>query len=487
MNLAKQVLPARPQVHFTPERYWINDPNGLIFHQGKYHLFFQHNPEGHAHRNMSWGHAVSEDLHNWTQLPLAIAHDNDEEIFSGSVVFDENNSSGFGSKENPPLVAVYTSAYKNRPLQAQSLAYSLDGGLSWQKYSLNPVLNRGTSDFRDPKVFRYTNNGENYWVMVTVEAVDHQVLFYRSENLKSWTLLSTFGPQGAVGGVWECPDLFPLELDANPNNVKWVLIVSLSPGGVYGGSGTQYFVGNFDGNVFTPDNFHEPITNDKFGLSQLDWLDWGRDCYAGVTFNGLPSNKRTLIAWMSNWEYVHSLPYSDWRNGMTIPRQLSLKSVEGKPQLFSAPQVPEGVCLVDAVELTLSQDKRRIFQLPESSHISIDVDRDTSFSTTIAGELGEIGISFNFLDGFIEIERPANSDVFGDNFSSLERTNISLNAESIHIEIILDTESVELFLQGGLMTYTYLTYLGPNRNIEFNAPREAVISSMSILDYEVRR
>ncbi|BCW55352.1 hypothetical protein StoSoilB19_27260 [Arthrobacter sp. StoSoilB19] len=233
----------------------MNDPNGMVYHKGIYHLFFQHNPSGNTWGNMSWGHATSTDLVHWQEQPLAISTDTQEDVFSGSVVVDKNNTSGLGTTENPPLIAIYTSAYKDasphRGLQAQSLAYSLDDGQTWTKYSADPVLNRNSANFRDPKVFWYSTAEGGYWVMAAVEALDHKVLLYKSTNLKDWTALSEFGPANATGGLWECPDLFPLAVDGDPNNVKWVMVVNINPGGVAGGSAGQYFVGSFDGVTFT--------------------------------------------------------------------------------------------------------------------------------------------------------------------------------------------------------------------------------------------
>ena len=257
----------RPYLHFSPERNWMNDPNGLVYDDGTWHLFFQHNPYGTRWGNMSWGHATSTDLVHWEEQPIAIPQTFDDEgravedIFSGSVVVDEHNTSGLGTAENPPMVAIYTSAYTPaHPTlagkQAQSLAYSTDGGTTWTKYAGNPVLDRGSANFRDPKVFRYTNpaTGESYWVMVAVEALQYRVVLYRSDDLKTWTHLSDFGPANATGGIWECPDLFPLAVDGDPANTKWVLVVNLNPGSVAGGSGGQYFVGDFDGTTFTSES-----------------------------------------------------------------------------------------------------------------------------------------------------------------------------------------------------------------------------------------
>lgn len=246
----------RPAVHFTPKQNWMNDPNGMVYYNGVYHLYYQHNPSGTTWGNMSWGHATSTDLMHWKEQPLAIPTDDQQDIFSGSVVVDKDNTSGFGTAENPPMVAIFTSAYKDaspyKGLQAQSLAYSVDQGQTWTKYSANPVLNRSSANFRDPKVFWYDSpGGGGYWVMAAVEATEHKVLLYKSANLKDWSPLSEFGPANATGGLWECPDLFPLAVDDDPGNVKWVMVVNINPGGVAGGSAGQYFVGDFDGTTFT--------------------------------------------------------------------------------------------------------------------------------------------------------------------------------------------------------------------------------------------
>ena len=263
----------RPQIHYSPAENWINDPNGMVYYKGEYHLFYQYNPEGSQWGNMSWGHAVSRDLVHWEELPLAIPYDENELIFSGSAVVDYGNTSGFGTMGNPAMVAIYTSAVPGD--QYQSLAYSTDRGRTWTKYAGNPVLDHPDPEFRDPKVFWYEEGG--YWIMSVVLAVQRKVAFYRSDNLKDWSLLSEFGPAGAVGGVWECPDLFPLPVDGNNQHQKWVLVVSLNPGGIAGGSGTQYFVGDFDGTTFTPDDdgsYTPPTGTVVEDFESLDFGDW---------------------------------------------------------------------------------------------------------------------------------------------------------------------------------------------------------------------
>ncbi|MFF5362045.1 GH32 C-terminal domain-containing protein [Streptomyces scabiei] len=242
----------RPQFHFTPEKNWMNDPNGLVYYKGEYHLFYQYNPSGNGWGDMSWGHAVSKDLVHWEELPLALSHDDKEMVFSGSAVVDENNTTGFGTKKNPPMVAIYTRHDKSTGIQSQALAYSTDLGRTWTRYRGNPVIDIGSKDFRDPKVQWYAPTQS--WLMTVSLSAEHKVRFYSSKNLKDWTRLSDFGPAGATGGVWECPDLFPLPVDGDKGNTKWVLVVNINPGGIAGGSAAQYFIGDFDGTKFTAED-----------------------------------------------------------------------------------------------------------------------------------------------------------------------------------------------------------------------------------------
>ncbi len=287
----------RPLAHFSPEQNWMNDPNGMVYVDGTYHLYFQYNPNGTRWGNMSWGHATSDDLLHWEEQPLAIPQTFDQEgrpiesIFSGSVVIDENNTSGFGAAGESPLVAIYTSAYEpahptHAGKQAQSLAYSNDGGYTWTKYDGNPVLDRGSSNFRDPKVFWYDGPAGAYWVMVAVEAVDHKTVLYKSDDLREWEHLSDFGPANSTGGIWECPDLFELPVDGDPGNTKWVMVVNLNPGAVAGGSGGQYFVGEFDGVTFTSESTE---TTDALPTGDVfAGFDGGE--YEGWTVSNEPGN-----------------------------------------------------------------------------------------------------------------------------------------------------------------------------------------------------
>ncbi len=244
--------PLRPQFHYSPQQNWMNDPNGLVYHDGEYHLFYQYNPQGDTWGNMSWGHAVSRDLLHWEELPVALRADDEQMFFSGSAVVDHANTTGFGSPGNPPMVAVYTRFDRETAIQSQAIAYSLDNGRTWTEYAGNPVIDIDSTEFRDPKVFWY--EPEERWIMAVVLAEQHKVRFYGSPDLKQWTHLSDFGPANATGGVWEVPDLFQLPVDGDPNHKKWVLVVNLNPGSIAGGSGAQYFVGEFDGRAFHAEN-----------------------------------------------------------------------------------------------------------------------------------------------------------------------------------------------------------------------------------------
>ncbi|MFD5537054.1 GH32 C-terminal domain-containing protein [Streptomyces sp. NPDC127079] len=279
--------PYRPQFHFTPAQNWMNDPNGLIWYKGRYHLFFQYNPAGDTWGNMSWGHAVSTDLVHWKELPVAIPQDDDEMVFSGSVVLDKDNTSGLGSTKNPPLVAVYTGLVKSTGVQRQSLAYSTDGGTTWARYSGNPVLDLGSVNFRDPKVFWYAPT--HSWLMAVALSDQHKISFYGSADLRHWNHLSDFGPAGATGGVWECPDLFPLPVDGDVTKTRWVLAVNLNPGGIAGGSGAQYFVGDFDGTKFTAADSGAYTAPSGTVMQDFESGSFGDWTAAGSAFGGAPA------------------------------------------------------------------------------------------------------------------------------------------------------------------------------------------------------
>ncbi len=286
-----QAEPFRPQFHFTPQRNWMNDPNGMVFYEGEWHLFYQYNPEGEKWGHMSWGHAVSRNLIHWEHLPLALPERDGVMAFSGSAVVDWQNTSGFGKNGKPPLVAIYTGHREKH--QDQRLAYSNDRGRTWTSYEGNPVLDIGLADFRDPKVFWYES--KRRWIMVLALSTEKKVSFYESPDLKSWKHLSDFGPAGSTIGLWECPDLFPLPIETESGASKWVLIVNVNPGAPAGGSGTQYFVGEFDGGKFIADRVDASKARPSAArtLADFEGADYGAWKASGPAFGIRPSQPAT--------------------------------------------------------------------------------------------------------------------------------------------------------------------------------------------------
>jgi fructan beta-fructosidase len=319
----------RPQFHFTPLKNWMNDPNGLVYYKGEYDLFFQYNPFGNEWGHMSWGHAVSWDMVHWKQLPVAIHEANGTMIFSGSAVVDRHNSSGFCKRSNAGddscLIAIYAGYTGKR--QNQNVAYSNDRGRTWTKYSHNPVIDLHLANFRDPKVFWYEPGHK--WIMVTALSAEHKVRLFGSIDMKHWTPLSNFGPEAAIGGAWECPDLFKLPIENEPGQSRWVLSVNLNPGGVARGSGNQYFVGGFDGTRFVDDN----------PANKTLWADYGKDFYASTSFSDIPpaDGRRIWIGWLGNWEYAAHVPTSPWRGIQSIPRVLKLRRFSQGIRLIQEP------------------------------------------------------------------------------------------------------------------------------------------------------
>lgn len=330
----------RPELHYTPHKYWMNDPNGPVFYNGVYHIFYQYNPMASEWGNMSWGHATSTDLLHWQEHAVAMPFSHDRDIFSGSVVVDRNNTSGLGTADKPAMVALYTSVFKegsshSAGIQAQSLAYSLDGGFTWQAYHKDPVLTLSPDSmhFRDPAVSWYEPG--HYWVMTTVVADAPVVKLYRSDNLIDWTFLSDFGPAGFTrpGMLWEMPSLFPLPLDGDASRQKWVMMIGVNPWSIAGGSGTTYFVGSFDGRTFHAEN----LPPDGSDPAAYDWADRGADHYAAILFSGRPAATPLTIGWMNNWDYANTVPTEPWKGQMTLPMTLGLKTINNRPRLCFAP------------------------------------------------------------------------------------------------------------------------------------------------------
>jgi levanase/fructan beta-fructosidase len=454
----------RPLLRFSPERNWMNDPNGLIYYRGKYHLFFQHNPFENVWGHMSWGHAVSEDLINWTELPVAIGDDEAHAIFSGSAVVDYFNTTGFGTLENPAMVAIYTAHKHDHSHQAQALAYSLDEGMTWVKYEGNPVLDLQLDHFRDPKVMWDTTTES--WLMSVVLPKEKKVTFYTSDNLKEWRHLSDFGPAAATDGDWECPDLFPLFIDGDPTIVKWILVISINPGGLTGGSGTQYFIGDWDGKEFRADDL------------QTLWLDFGRDNYAGVTFNDAPNSRRIFIGWMNNWDYAKDFPTSPWRGSMTLPRELTLNLDEGKLYLCANPvaelrnYVGEKISAGEGAELV---DIKASISTSEGASTKIRVAGDD-------GKFFEFGYDAQSNSLFVDRTNAWNEIAS----SHINSAPVSKSEKIIELQVIVESSSVELFAAGGKYVITDLLFLpGSTKRVSFEInegcqpPRSLAVHSLN--------
>jgi fructan beta-fructosidase len=453
----------RPQFHFSPEAHWMNDPNGLVFSDGEYHLFYQYYPDSTVWGPMHWGHAVSSDLIHWKHLPVALYPDSLGYIFSGSAVVDTHNTTGFGSFEKPALVAIFT--YHNPKLeksgsnifQNQGIAFSLDKGRTWTKYSGNPVLkNPGIRDFRDPKMF--WNEITKRWNLIM--AVNDRVHIYSSSNIKDWKFESEFGMgTGAHGGVWECPDLFPLKIEGT-EKTKWVMLVSINPGGPNRGSATQYFTGDFDGHNFVPDN-----TNEK-------WIDWGRDDYAGVTWSNIPAGdgRRIFIGWMSNWNYAAVVPTNVWRSASTLPRELSLKAENGNYLLLSNP-------IIELAKLRKESEKAVVKSQSFTGEKEIPADMITVMQSellfdfnTSENKVDSLGIILEnslkerLIIGYSKIQKQFYIDRKSSGNSGFlkEFAGIStapyIAGDALKMRLFVDAASVELFVDGGKLVMTTLVF-----------------------------
>lgn len=441
----------RLQLHFSPVEKWMNDPNGMIYFEGEYHLFYQYYPDSTVWGPMHWGHAVSRDMIHWEHLPIALYPDSLGYIFSGSAVFDKNNTSGLGTNENPPLVAIFT--YHDADMekkgselfQTQGIAYSVDKGRTWTKYSGNPVLpNPGIRDFRDPKVLWLES--QQKWLMAL--AVKDHISFYSSADLKDWSLESDFGSTlGAHGGVWECPDLFQL-------GDKWVLLVSINPGGPNGGSATQYFVGDFDGKTFTPQD------------TVIRWLDFGRDNYAGVTWSNIPpeDGRRLFIGWMSNWDYGTMVPTDRWRSAMTLPRELALlKSNNG--YIISSHLVKEveqlrtdSVIIQTANDVTTNVNPRGFTTYDLT--LSVSSATSSAFELVLSNDVGEmVQMGYNPSEQLFYINRDkAGRNNFSEKFNGLQTAPFVPASSTMNLRVIVDHGSVEVFVDDTLaMTALYFS------------------------------
>lgn len=460
--------PYRPQFHFSPKQMWMNDPNGMVYHDGVYHLFFQQDPTKIVTGNLHWGHATSRDLVRWEQQPTALAPDQLGLIFSGSAVVDAQNTAGLGQEGKTPLVALYTSHNVEQEKQGrtdyetQSLAYSLDGGQTWTKYANNPVLkNPGQKDFRDPKVMWHEPTRK--WIMAL--AVKDRIHFYSSPNLKEWTKESEFGvDKGAHGGVWECPDLFAL---SENNRERWVLFVSINPGGPNGGSATQYFVGDFDGKNFTS------------AQTDTKWVDWGTDNYAGVTWSNT-APRRIFIGWMSNWLYGQKVPTAPWRSAMTVPRELNLTTVSGNEARLVSRPVPELDKLSSKTVTLENINVQGDYNLTEKVNnptgrfrLKFNAAQTSDWSVVLSNQLNEqIVIGFNRADNSYYVDRTKSGKIdFDPNFAQVIKAPRVAVGNETAVDLLVDAASLELFADNGLTVLTGIFFPNqPLSGVNIKAP-----------------
>lgn len=464
----------RPLYHHTPEYGWMNDPNGMFYHDGVWHLYYQWNPYGSKWQNMTWGHSTSRDLIHWTHEGTAIEPDGLGTIFSGSCALDPDNTVGYGKDA---VVALYTSA---ADMQTQSLAGSTDGGITFQKYAGNPVLTLPT-EARDPNMFY--NPDTKLWTIVLAHALEHEVLFFTSPDLKTWTKTCSFGKVAAQGGVWECPDLFTLEIDGKK---KWVLLLNLNPGGPFGGSATQYFIGDYDGKTFTSDTLAD-------GTIPTKWMDFGKDHYATVSWSDAPDSRRTAIGWMSNWQYAADVPTLQYRSANTCPRELSLFSDNGEIYLASvpSPELRKMRSKASVANVSFSAPaKGRTFALPKANdgicEIEFDIDASKKKGNTeiiLSNEKGEnVKIIYNAADNTISFDRKESGIVdFSIDFPAVTVAPTFTHDGRTSVHMLIDRSSIEMFAKDGRYAMTNLVFPNqPYSSMKVSSTAGAKISNLNI-------
>lgn len=435
----------RPQFHFSPEANWMNDPNGMVYYEGEYHLFYQYYPDSTVWGPMHWGHAISKDMVHWQHLPVALYPDSSGYIFSGSAVVDHANTAGFQTGNEQSMVAIFT--YDKKGFETQAIAYSNDRGRNWSKYENNPVLgNPGEKDYRDPKVFWH--EASQHWIMSL--AVSKRIEFYRSKDLKSWEKTGAFGNAGSLIGVWECPDLFELKVEGTDES-KWVLLVSVDKGSPQGGSGTQYFIGYFDGSTFI----------NHYDSARTVWIDYGKDNYAGVTWSNVPDERTLFLGWMSNWQYAQLVPTEKWRSAMTIPRSLHLKSIEGQFILASLP-------VVELQELRKNENSLKpgkVFPVKSGlMELQVQFDLTASDATDFGVEFmnskqERLLVGYNRSTNQFYVDRTYAGDAsFSADFPGKFFAPRFSKAGVIDLHILLDHASVEVFADGGSVALTTIFF-----------------------------
>lgn len=465
----------RPVYHHTPVYGWMNDPNGMFYKDGVYHLYFQYNPYGSMWANMTWGHSTSTDLTHWTYEGTAIVPDAWGAIFSGSCVVDKDNTAGFGKGA---VVAFYTSA-KSTPwgdVQSQSMAYSLDNGKTFIKYEHNPILTSTERDFRDPKVFWYAPG--KHWVMML--AVGQEMQIYSSGNLKEWKKESSFGAmQGAHGGVWECPDLVEVAVEGSKEK-KWVLICNLNPGGPFGGSAAQYFVGSFDGKKFVNES-----------PTQTKWLDWGKDNYATVTWSNAPAGRCIALGWMSNWQYANNVPTTQYRSANTLARDLTLYRVGGELYLKSKPspeikkaraeekKIPTFEVKGNYEVASLLADNKGAYEI----EMTIENKGTSKIDFSLMNEKGEkVAMYYDVVRKQFVMDRSASGIVgFSRDFPAVTVAPVR-NTDQIHLRLFIDRSSVEAFGEEGEYVMTNLVFPAePYNRMVFSSDKGSyIVKSMNV-------
>lgn len=441
----------RPAYHHTPLYGWMNDPNGMFYKDGEWHLCYQWNPYGSKWQNLSWGHSVSRDLIHWEHRPDAVIEpDGLGMIFSGSSAVDRSGSAGFGKDA---VVAMYTSAAAS---QIQSLAWSDDNGETFTKYDGNPVLTLD-SEARNPNMF--WDAERNVWILVLAHALDHEMLIFSSPDMKDWTLESSFGRGlGAQDGVWECPDLFELPVNGESGK-KWVLLCNLNPGGPFGGSATQYFIGDFDGKTFTSDT-------DDSGKVPTKWLDYGKDHYATVSFSDAPDGRRTVIGWMSNWQYAPEVPTMQFRSANTLPREMGLfRAPDGQLYVSSTPSPEVDAlrgALVKSVSKTSLGSKARTYSIPELCEIDMEISPKKAESVEIelsnaAGE--KVVMIYDAKSDSLSFDRCKSGIVdFSQDFPAVTVSPAYTDGDKVGLRIFIDRSSIEVFGKDGRFAMTNLVF-----------------------------
>lgn len=473
----------RPLFHHTPRYGWMNDPNGMFYKDGVWHLYYQHNPYGSKWQNMSWGHSTSTDLVNWKHEPEALRPDGLGSIFSGSCIVDTNNTAGMGKDE---VIALYTSAGTS---QMQSMAHSSDNGITFDVYPANPVITL-ESEARDPNMFWNEKTGE--WNLILAHALDHEMLFFTSPDLKEWTLQSAFGKGiGAQDGVWECPDLFELPVEGTDEK-KWVLICNINPGGPFGGSAVQYFVGDWDGRKFTADTLPD-------GSIPTKWLDYGKDNYALVSWSGAPDGRRTAIGWMSNWQYAADVPTMQYRSANTLPREIGLfRGPDGEVYASSAPS-PELLGmrgkLTERASRINAGSKARSFRLPEANDgvceilMDIDAAKAESVTLTLSNKAGdEVVMTYDRKASQFSFDRTRSGIVdFSESFPAITVSPTYEKNGKISLRIFIDRSSIELFGNEGRFVMTNLVFpTQPYSTLSVASSGNAKISNLKIFSVKTK-